>query len=109
MLSKFLPFRVDSFSEERQNTLSQFWKRVYMYSKSKDFAPLGSTFRVDTSSEESQNQPWQSCLPWIQSTVVISKFKGLSKILRDIHTSTYQICKIEEKNKSNNHIAQMNM
>ena len=33
----------------------------------------------------------------VQSTVVISKSKGLSEILRDIQTSTYQICRIEEK------------
>ena len=33
----------------------------------------------------------------IQSALIISKFKGLSEILRDIHTLTYQICRIEEK------------
>ena len=33
----------------------------------------------------------------VQSTLVISNSKGLSEILRDIHTSTYQICRIEEK------------
>ena len=33
----------------------------------------------------------------IQSTLVISKSKGLSEILQDIRTSTYQICRIEEK------------
>ena len=33
----------------------------------------------------------------IQSTLVISKSKGPSKTLRDIRTSTYQICGIEEK------------
>ena len=33
----------------------------------------------------------------VQTTLVISNSKGLSKILRDISTSTYQICKIEEK------------
>ena len=42
------------------------------------------------------------CLPLIrnfkiQSTLVISNSKGLSEILRDIRTSTYQICRIEEK------------
>ena len=31
----------------------------------------------------------------IQSTLVISKSKGLSEILRDIRISTYQICRIE--------------
>ena len=33
----------------------------------------------------------------LQSTLVISNSKGLSKILRDIRTSTYQICRLEEK------------
>ena len=33
----------------------------------------------------------------IQSTLFTSKTKGLSEINRDIRTSTYQICKIEEK------------
>ena len=35
--------------------------------------------------------------PYIQSTLVISNSKWLSEILRDIRTSTYQICRIEEK------------
>ena len=34
---------------------------------------------------------------YIQSILVISKSKGPSKTLRDIHASTYQICSIEEK------------
>ena len=33
----------------------------------------------------------------VQSTLVISKSKGPSKTLRDIRTSTYQICRVEEK------------
>ena len=32
----------------------------------------------------------------VQSTLVISKLKGLSETLRDIRTSTYQIFRIEE-------------
>ena len=36
-------------------------------------------------------------LMYIQSTLVISNFKGLSEILRGIRTSTYQIFRIEEK------------
>ena len=39
----------------------------------------------------------------IQSTLVISNSKGLYETLRDIRTSTYQICGTEENNKSNNH------
>ena len=33
----------------------------------------------------------------VQSTLVVSNSKGLYEILRDIRTSTYQICRIEEK------------
>ena len=33
----------------------------------------------------------------IQSTLVILKSKGPSETLRDIRTSTYQMCRIEEK------------
>ena len=33
---------------------------------------------------------------YIQSTLVISKSKGPSETLRDIRTSTYQMCRIEE-------------
>ena len=33
----------------------------------------------------------------LQSTPVISNSKALPEILRDIRTSTYQICRIEEK------------
>ena len=45
----------------------------------------------------------------IQSTLVISKSKGPSKTVRDIRTSTYQICSIEEKNNLNNQFLQMTM
>ena len=34
---------------------------------------------------------------YVQSTLVISKSKGLYEILRDIRASTYQTCRIEEK------------
>ena len=40
----------------------------------------------------------------IQSTLVISNSKGLTEILRDIRTSTYQSWGNEENNKLNNHI-----
>ena len=33
----------------------------------------------------------------IQSTFIISNSKGLSEIIRDIRTSTYQVCRIKEK------------
>ena len=33
----------------------------------------------------------------LQSTLVISNSKGLSEILRDIRSSTYLVCRIEEK------------
>ena len=34
---------------------------------------------------------------YMQLTLLISKSKGLSEIVRDIRTSTYQICRIEVK------------
>ena len=40
----------------------------------------------------------------LQSTLVISNSKGLTEILRDIRTSTYQGWESEENNKLNNHI-----
>ena len=46
---------------------------------------------------------------YLQLTLVISKSKGLSEILRDIHTLTYQSCRTEEKNKLNKRITQKNM
>ena len=45
----------------------------------------------------------------IQSTLVISKSKGPSKTVRDIRTSTYQICSTEEKDNINNQILHMTM
>ena len=39
----------------------------------------------------------------VQSTLVISNFKALTEILRDIRTSTYQSWESEENNKLNNH------
>ena len=33
---------------------------------------------------------------YVQSTLVISKSKGPSETLRDIRTSTYQVCRTEE-------------
>ena len=40
---------------------------------------------------------FERALSQIQSTLVISKFKGFSKTLRDIRTSTCQVCRIKEK------------
>ena len=54
-----------------------------------------------TSSKKSRNKEQCKSKLWpskhVQSTLVISNSKGLSEILRDIRTSTYQICRIEEK------------
>ena len=41
--------------------------------------------------------PRENKMAKLQSTFVISKSMGLSEILRDIHTSTYQIYRIKEK------------
>ena len=45
----------------------------------------------------------------IQSTLVISKSKGPAETLRDIRTSTYQMCRIEENIKRTTKISQMYM
>ena len=41
--------------------------------------------------------PFSHELAHLQSTLVISNSKGHSEILRDIRSSTYQVCRIEEK------------
>ena len=46
---------------------------------------------------------------YIQLTLAISKSKGPSKTLRDIRTSTYQVCSIEVESNLNNQILQMTM
>ena len=47
--------------------------------------------------------PYKSDLLWIfifiQLTLVISKSKGPAETLRDIRSSTYQMCRIEENTK----------
>ena len=42
--------------------------------------------------------------PNLQSTLAISNSTGLSEIVRDIRTSTYQICRMWGKTNSINHI-----
>ena len=51
-------------------------------------------FRVEPFSEGAWRAVKQT---GIQSTLVISKSRGLSEILKDIRISTYQIYRIEEK------------
>ena len=48
------------------------------------------------SSTQRNNRSTQIAHEEIQSTLVNSKSKGPSETLRDIRTSTYQICKIEQ-------------
>ena len=61
---------------------------------------LGANVRRDVfwrfGSYHYENMPFE-----IQSTLVISNSKRLSETLRDIRTSTYQICGNEKNNKSN--------
>ena len=47
------------------------------------------------------NWQLQEC---VQSTLVISNSKGLTEILRYIHTSTYQSWESDKNSKLNNHI-----
>ena len=48
-------------------------------------------------SKEYQNICFNGEIKQIQSTLIISNSKGLYEILRGIRTSTYQICRIDEK------------
>ena len=50
---------------------------------------------VNSVDPDKPSRPDLHCLQ-IQSTLVISNSKGLCEILRDIRTSTYHICRIEE-------------
>ena len=45
--------------------------------------------------DHTKTYPWDTDTN-IQSTIVISKYKRLPDILRDIRTSTYQFCRIEQ-------------
>ena len=55
------------------------------------------TFYIQELKKKKQNKNNKKTCSFIQSTLVISNSKVLSEILRDIRTSTYQICRIEEK------------
>ena len=88
---------ISLYFQGRQNVLSLFWKGVYFA----DFADMNfrSLCKRLGSSMTNVLHTWKPKKKKnIQSTLVISKSKGLSKILRDIRTSTNQICRNEEKN-----------
>ena len=78
-----------------QKTLLPILERVYF--QSKECAPIGRhfvPFKVHPFLENAYI-PVSIC---IQSTLVISNSKELYETLRDIRTSTYQICGTEENN-----------
>ena len=50
-------------------------------------------FRCNT---DCLNDP-ENCIRYLKSTHIISHSKGLYKLLQDIRTSTYQICRLEDK------------
>ena len=75
------------------------------------FAPLsnywGAVFNMGGIGIDESSVWKKACVPFVnllsvytQSTLVISKSKGPSKTLRDIRSSTYQICSIKEKNRT---------
>ena len=78
------------FGSERNNLITQTSRyKCIRIRKSQDF--LNSTVSASTV------QGTCTFSTKIQSTLIISNSKGLSEILRDICTSTYQICRTEEK------------
>ena len=84
-------------------------KRLWFNSNKKLYHILEQEFE-NLSQKFSPNQK-QWHLLWvqkkaveIQSTIVISNSRRLPETLRDIRTSTYQSCRSEENNKSNDHI-----
>ena len=60
---------------------------------------LTSVFAVKRHPTKKKGSNISSYGSTIQSTLVISKSKGPSKTVRDIRTSTYQMCRIEENTK----------
>ena len=61
------------------------------------FKYLGAVVSDDGSKPEVLSRIAQATAALTKLTLVISKSKGPSETVRDIHTSTYQICSIEEK------------
>ena len=60
---------------------------------------FGISFRLSFVYVQNADEKSLSSYTWqkeIQSTLVISKSKGPSKRLRDVRTSTYQMCSSEE-------------
>ena len=78
--SKFFPSRVDLWSEGLCPSREADRKSQKLFPF---FKNGGKTWKYTHS-------------PYIQSTLFISKSKGPSETLRDIPTSTYQMCRIEE-------------
>ena len=70
--------------------------------------PLGQYLKITSYCRKNNLREMSNPVFWenkkSKSTFVISKSKGLSETLRNIRTSTYQICGTEEINKSNNHM-----
>ena len=77
-----------------------FWKKhsyeTQLITDINDWAKiLDKGGQVDTFSSTSRKLSTHTKFK-LQSTLVISKSKGPSEILRDIRTSTYQMCRTEE-------------
>ena len=69
---------------------------INFYCKSKNIT-LTYDLRMKIVRVPTDGELCKQLIKLIKSTLVISNSKGLSEILRDIRTSTYQICRIEEK------------
>ena len=76
------PYRKHAYIKQVYSSSSTFWDIVNVRSCLRDYVNCHVV---------------PALVSYIQSTLVISKSKGPSKTVRDIRTSTYQICSIEEK------------
>ena len=98
----YLSLRLNSVEQQlRINTLLSSkgyveLLEIIIQSVNNFFLYLKTKFNYDTYSYLRLNEipPYKYV---IQSTLVISKSKGLLEIIRDLRTSTYQTCRTEEK------------
>ena len=63
-----------------------------------EISRLYTDLEDESSSRSSMDRRLTELRREVQSTLIISKSKELSEIIPDIHTSMYQICRVEEKN-----------
>ena len=86
---KLLWLAVKGLNSDRLLKFNSYWQYLYC----RTWAVLAACLYSWNSMLSMLGKKYSICLK-IQLTIVISNSKGLSEILRDIRTSTYQICRI---------------